>query len=199
MTKRDVVSIALKVFGVILIAQTVISSVFYVQMVITAAQGNFSPKQSAGAMIASWICYLVISVVIGGYLVKNGDTLAGVLARDDAPIPAVDVKRDARSILALALVVYGVILIAGSVTGLLSHIAKTYLQASYTAQSQSGVSGALLGYALRDMWVAGRTETIRAILGLLMGFYLAVRGSNLAGLLCRRWDSGDAELEPEQP
>lgn len=185
MTKRDLVSAALKVYGVILIAQTVIGSVMYIQLVITAAQGNFYPKQSAGGMVAAWICYVVISLLLGLSLVMGGDRIARLVVGEDAPVPSIDLRRDARMVLSLALTVFGVVLTVSAITGLLGEVAKHLMSIIYAAHSQNESVGSVTEAYSSAVWSAMWNQVVRSALGLILGLYLAIRGHSLAGLLMR--------------
>jgi hypothetical protein len=199
MTKRDLIAAALKVYGVILIAQTVIGSVMYIELVITAAHGNYSPAQSAGAMIAAWICYVVVSLAMGVFLVWDGDRIARLTVRADALLPSLDFKRDARWVLAIALTALGVYFIAIAITGLAHDVAYAFLRSVYAAMEHGESASGYKDLMLQHAWVDQRTQIVEALIRLLLGAVLALWGNGIAGLLWRDRAQEPPASEPPQP
>jgi hypothetical protein len=144
MTKRDLVSAALKVFGVILIVNTIIGSLSLVGTYMAIWGGSTATKESPAGTVAAWACYIVVSLIIGIGLVRDGDRIAALTIRADAPIPALDVASNARTLLSLALVVTGVVFVVLSITDLLGGLARFLLDALYTARAQEASTSDIL-------------------------------------------------------
>ena len=178
MTKRDILSVGLKIVGVILLIYAVRGIPQVVSTVMFYLTGNFPGLENPG--VYAWITVgsLILNIVLAGVLVGFADGIARRLVREDREmsIPSVD----ERPLFGLALRVIGIVLVVQAIPDLLQLFAAPALQAKH-------VEGTLGWQSYEEFWtkawVGVWAEMIRAAASLILGVYLVTGARSLVDLL----------------
>jgi hypothetical protein len=197
MTKRDLVGVGIAVTGVVLVAVAVANAPSQVGSVfVTARIADSDGRLPTGVLAATTILTILIPIIVGLALALRSTKMSSLVVREDASLPSLDCRRDAGMILSLAFRVLGVVLAVYGIIELLGDMSSFLLSTYYVAQIQEESLGSVAHAFSGDVWSTMWVEVIKAVLALLMGAYLAIRGHALAGLLMR--NRGEA-VPTEQP
>ena len=179
MTKRDILSVALKVLGAALLTYEVAGIPQTVNWVMVLLGGNMpiaNPRLDAWLTVAS----VVLAIMLAGMLIGFSDGIARKLVREDRElsIPRVD----ERPLFGLALRVIGIVLVVQAIPEVLRLLAEPALQAKHV---EGSLSGASYKEFLIKGWVGAWAEMIRAVASLILGVYLVTGARSLVDWLYR--------------
>ena len=180
MTKRDVLSVALKVVGIILLIYAVVGiprTVIYVILMLSRrVPGLLHHTLEAWLQVAA----AALFIILAGMLIGFADGIARKLVREDRElsIPRVD----ERPLFGVALRVIGVVLVVQAIPEVLRLLAEPALQVKHGTGT--------LGWQLykefwTKHWVAHWAQTIQCAASLLLGLYLVAGARQFVDLLYR--------------
>ena len=184
MTKRDVLSIAIKVLGLVFLANAVAAVPSTISFARTPLPEGYNSVMIWGS--------LVLTFVIGVVLLALANDLARCLVRQDSETLLPEPIRQQRSLFIVAAQMVGLVLIARALPSLVRFYSRPAVVAKlvYGHVSRDSYSQYLLD-ATVDQW----TLMITMVVTLGMGTYLLLGAKQLAGLLHR--DQQPAPLEDD--
>lgn len=139
MTKRDVLSVALKIIGVI----CMLYAIFDISFGLSALSWQSRSREETGFhwLVAAAIAAPVLLFCMAYVLLKWGDAIANRLIRDDAQLPTVGAGQWEKPVFSLAMRILGAVSIMRTVSLLLRELARTPFRAFFMAHSWGDIAG----------------------------------------------------------
>ncbi len=166
MTKRDIVSVALKVIGVYLLATAVGTLPRSIETVRVIVGKHFNAPDPTGWLVSE-VASTLLWFLVGGGLVAFADRIAGAIA--DASEQTLHLASEqSEQVFVLAIRVLGVVVLVNVLPDLLSTFARTWMvHASLTGEVRVDP-----GYLARELWVTQWTTIVKAAISAAIGVYL---------------------------
>jgi hypothetical protein len=175
LTKRDLVSVVLKLCGIVSLVKTLWSIPELISILSAAHQYK---SQGQPAMVA-YVAALVVWAGVGLLLLWSADSIAGLIAREDEALPTIDLARDSRQLLTLALKTLGVILVALALPQLTHDIAQAKLMAAWWSSLPNSTLEAFSKGMQGEQW----SSLVRALTEIAIGVYLMAGTRSLVNLI----------------
>lgn len=190
MSKRSLLSVALKVVGVVTFAKSLVAIPWTIEQINMTLTGRFVGVDNKPLFILMSICGMLAGLLVGAYLAAKGDSLARYLEPDDRAVDLSSVEW-VRPAFGVAARVVGIVLIALALPNLIQTFAQQYLvfrEAGLPAHSAFSFYG--------DFWTRNWAEIIRYLASILVGVYLVFGTASLSRLVFREPRNGtDATAE----
>jgi hypothetical protein len=136
-TKRDALSVSLKIIGLVALYRTVFVGIMMVSSTLLRLE-MMAKSQSFYAYLTWQIIWVVLSLAAGCILLKWGDRIAARLVRQDAELPAIPASGWQKPVFVVALKVVGVVCLVNGVAG--------FARAAASAAHASSVLRLFTGY-----------------------------------------------------
>lgn len=193
MTKRDIASIALKITGVVLLVQAIISMPLTLNGISMLwgekVQGYPGNQYLFGAL---GILTILLQIAAALYLLLKADGTAAWIVREDGPVDLPDAASRRRPLFALAVRVAGVVFLAQGIPGLVRSVVQAVLQAR--AASEQFGTGALNAFRA-GAWIQEWSTVAGSLAAVLVGLYLLFCAERLARLVIRDRSTETAPVE----
>jgi hypothetical protein len=139
MTKRDVLSVALKTIGVI----CMLYAIFDISLGLSALSWRSRYREETGFywLVATIVTATVLLLCMAYVLLKWGDAIANRLIQGDAQLPAVGAGEWEKPVFSLAMRILGAMSIVRTVPSLLTQLARTPFRAFFMPQGWGEVAG----------------------------------------------------------
>lgn len=192
MTKRDTLSTALKIIGVVQLVAAVRATpatIFWITSGTTSSWANaHSMEGYPTLLIGGVLVWYAVSAVLIGF----ADAIASKLVREDAEIPAAELSQPAPVLFGLGSRVVGVVLLAQGLPDLVTE----FVSVASDASSRATEAGATWSYmfktfVLPDKW----TGFVHPALILIIGGYLLFYAAHFTGLVYRSPMVDEGELD----
>ena len=181
MTNRGVLSIAVKVLGLVFLAHAIANvprTISFAMMLMGGRIVRTEEPWIATLEVAS----LILSFAIAAALLGSADGIARRLVRDDADVPLPGTEGRRRALFGVAARVLGLVLVVQAIPALLETFASSALKVRIVSEAWGReMLGASVGKAWAEQWAA----IIRWGASLAIGAYLLLGAAKLASVLYR--------------
>ncbi len=175
MTKREIVSVALKLIGVYVLIQTLGEVSQNIQWVMMFSQHKFSGLTHTQPFVFLTIVSIALWLIMSVVLIAAADAIARALVHDEGAASVISIDGDGYALFALALKVIGVVLLVTAVPNLI----ETFGHLALRFRAMGETWGASLTDALsKDVFVSQWAAGVHAIVVILIGIGL-VWGSSI--------------------
>jgi hypothetical protein len=175
LAKRELLSVALKVYGVVLLARAAAQVPTSVELIGVYAGSSYAGTDNRAVMEWTWGLMPVLGLGIGAVLLWKAGDIARFLSRSDTAAPSAEAAPHARCLLLLAIKVAGVALVALALPVIAESVTRAYQDASTFGDYSTSFVFALL---LRK-WAAPTT----ALVSIAVGVYLIAGTRGLVKLI----------------
>ncbi len=194
MSKRDLLAVGLRVYGVVIISIVLIYSPTCVSLAATLARSKAKAFVSGGAAVAAYIGPLVLGLALGAAILLCAESISRLLL-PQAGEPEAKLVLNARDLLHAALATVGVVVLVGAVIGFVREAASSYLNAYYHTLTGTADAISLREVVVQDLWVGRRTAVIVFAVSAIIGLVLVLRPGALAGRLMSSGSPGSGGAE----
>lgn len=187
MTKRDVVSISIKVFGVVFLANAVgqITGGIYQSMAVFALRIEVPfPRMAYVFWLAGGIA---LQLLIAWVLLGSADAIARRLVPDDAELRVAGVAM--QSVVEAALRVVGVVIVAYALPDFVKSVVMAIIDTRLTVGPGNGLMETFAMSASKLEWKV----VLQAAAQIAVGVYLALRCTQVAALLYHERPKADPD------
>lgn len=170
MTKRDIVSVAIKIVGVVCLV--------FAAMAIPPIFTNIGLTRGGYTGDAGKVWFLVAAtlapcwhIIVAYVLLAWGESFAARLVREDSPIPPMGASRWGERVLGIAMRIIGVVLLVRGIPELVGGLLELPLRTAY----QEGIGS--------ETWVRFWPALAGAVVVILIGVYLITGARHLVRAL----------------
>ena len=196
MTKRDVLSVAFKVMGVVFLADAVATIPGIIQSVEWAWSERMTTAYNPLGMALLQIGSVVLNLFIAAVLIGSADAIARALVKEDGEVSLPSLAGQEPLVFALAARVVGLVLVARAIPGLLRVFAQGALYSKLLTGSATGGLAEAFGASGGRIWVDQWAGIVQSGTILIIGVYCLIWPDGLAKRLYRRTaDPGREQAE----
>lgn len=194
MTKRALLSVALKVIGILALAYGIISAPNLIIYITSALNSSYSYSGMINpiALTVSEILSVLLIFVIAFILIVKGDNFARRLIPDEEEIQLSDIVRRESILFSAGIRIAGVVFAVMAIPQLFSKFALSFAREYKSNYWETYTPVDRIKQVMNDMWVANWANIVSLVIILILAAYLIWGAKHFAGLVYR--DSED-ELE----
>lgn len=197
MTKRDVLSLGIRISGMVLLAQAIMTVPVTINSLGFALGSPGVGIGSGRVMAVNMVLSLVLAFAVSWYFLARGDRIAAWLVREDAEIAGPSLAGQEHVLMGLGARIIGLLMVAKAISSLASAMWLATLRWLETG-GETGSAFADAVEAFRLGWLSSeRTALVGAIVQIVVGLVLLVGATFLADVLYGRREPAPALSEIE--